>query len=63
MLLSEEVSSFIHNMKPTNHIILFYDTPESKRDILNTYIANGLENEREGYTSATRRLRIRFARA
>ena len=48
MLLSEEVSSFIHNMKPTNHIILFYDTPESKRDILNTYIANGLENEKGG---------------
>lgn len=46
MLLSEEVSSFIRNMKPTNHIILFYDTPESKRKILSTYIADGLENEK-----------------
>ena len=46
MLLGEEVSSFIHNMKPTNHIILFYDTIESKREILSTYIADGLKNEK-----------------
>ena len=33
-------------MEPTNHVILFYDSPESKRRILNTYIADGLENEK-----------------
>ena len=46
MLVSDEVAEFIHNMEPTNHIILFYDSPESKRRILNTYIAGGLENEK-----------------
>jgi hypothetical protein len=46
MLVSVEVAEFIHNMEPTNHVILFYDSPESKRRILNTYIADGLENEK-----------------
>jgi hypothetical protein len=46
MLISEEVSKFIHNMEPTNHVILFYDSKESKRRILNTYIVDGLENEK-----------------
>ncbi len=46
MLVSDEVTEFIQNMKPTNHVILFYDSPESKRQILNTYIAHGLENEK-----------------
>ena len=44
MLISEEITEFIRNMEPTNHVILFYDSPESKRRILNTYIADGLEN-------------------
>ena len=44
MLISEEITEFIRNMEPTNHVILFYDSPESKRVILNTYIADGLEN-------------------
>ncbi|MGD2142732.1 MAG: MEDS domain-containing protein [Candidatus Bathyarchaeota archaeon] len=48
MLLNDEVTSFIHDMEPTNHIILFYDTKKSKRNILNTYIADGLENEKGG---------------
>ena len=46
MLVSDEVIEFIHNMKPTNHVILFYDSTESKRRILNTYIADGLENNK-----------------
>jgi hypothetical protein len=46
MLVSEEVTEFIHNMEPTNHVILFYDSPESKRRILNTYIGDGLLNEK-----------------
>jgi len=46
MLGGDEVTEFIHNMEPTNHIILFYDSRESKRRILNTYIANGLENQK-----------------
>jgi len=46
MLVRDEVTEFIHNMEPTNHVILFYDSLESKRRILNTYIANGLENEK-----------------
>jgi hypothetical protein len=46
MLVSDEVTKFIRNMEPTNHVILFYDSPESKRRILNTYIADGLENDK-----------------
>ena len=46
MLFSDEVTEYIHNMEPTNHVILFYDSPESKRRILNTYIVNGLENDK-----------------
>jgi hypothetical protein len=46
MSVSDEATEFIHNMEPTNHVILFYDSRESKRQILNTYIANGLENEK-----------------
>jgi len=46
MLGSDEVTEFIHNMEPTNHVILFYDSRESKRRILNTYIADGLDNRK-----------------
>ena len=46
MFVSDEITEFIHNMKPTNFVILFYGSPESKRRILNVYMINGLENKK-----------------
>ena len=46
MLVSEEITKYIHNMEPTNHVILFYDSLESKRKILNAYILDGLKNRK-----------------
>jgi hypothetical protein len=46
MLVSEEITKYIHNMEPTNHVILFHDSLESKRKILNAYIFDGLKNRK-----------------
>jgi len=43
MLLSEELDVFIRRIEPTNHLILFYDTAESKHRILFNFLADGLE--------------------
>jgi len=42
MLLSEELTSFIQQIQPKNHILLFYDTKKSKREILYSYLSDGL---------------------
>lgn len=44
MLISKELETFIQEIKPCNHFILFYDTLESKRNILFRFIADGLKN-------------------
>lgn len=44
MLISKELETFIQDIEPHNHFILFYDTPESKRNILFRFIADGLNN-------------------
>ena len=41
MLINEELSTYIRAIKPTNHIILFYDTIESKMKILTRFLAEG----------------------
>lgn len=38
------MESFIHEFKPHNHLILFYDTLKNKYEILYQFVANGLKN-------------------
>ena len=46
MLLTEEVRRFIEKIEPTNHIVLFYDTPEAKNNILFNYVSDGLKKKK-----------------
>jgi len=46
MLVSEELNNFIQKIKISDHIIMFYDTPEVKHNILYNYIKNGLERKK-----------------
>ena len=43
MFSTEEIESFIHGIGTTDHVLLFYDTQESKRRILYRYLAEGLK--------------------
>jgi hypothetical protein len=43
MLPPEEIDSFIQGVDTTDHVLLFYDTQESKRRILFSYLAGGLK--------------------
>ena len=43
MLLTEELNGLIREIQPTDHLILFYDTAESKHRILFNFLADGLE--------------------
>ncbi len=43
MLPTEEIDSFIQGIDTTDHVLLFYDTQESKRRILFSYLAEGLK--------------------
>jgi len=45
----DEVLKFIREMEPHNHVILFYETEEDKRDALFTYLVSGIER---GYAGA-----------
>lgn len=38
-----EVRLFVRKVDPSNHLILFYDDPESKRSILFDFLSDGLE--------------------
>ncbi len=42
-MLSEEIDSLINGIDTTDHVLLFYDTQESKRRILFSYLAEGLK--------------------
>ncbi len=42
-MISTEVDNFIHDIDTTDHVLLFYDTQESKRRILYRYLAEGLK--------------------
>lgn len=42
--VSEKVSRFINELKPTTHAILVYDSVEAKHNILFNYLKAGLEN-------------------
>lgn len=39
---TEKLTSFIKQIQPTNHIIMFYDNVETKRRILFDYLSDGL---------------------
>jgi len=43
MLSTQEIDSFIQGVDTTDHVLLFYDTLESKRRILYRYLAEGLK--------------------
>jgi hypothetical protein len=43
MLSTEEIYRFIQGVDTTDHVLLFYDTQESKRRILFSYLAEGLK--------------------
>lgn len=38
-----QIKGFIEGIKTTDHVLLFYDTPESKHKILYKYLAEGLQ--------------------
>jgi hypothetical protein len=42
-MLSKEINRLIHGIDTTDHVLLFYDTQESKRRILFSYLAEGLK--------------------
>lgn len=42
MLLDSELKTFLDEVKPSNHLLLFYDSLESKRHILYNYLKDGL---------------------
>jgi hypothetical protein len=43
MLSTQEIDSFIQGVNTTDHVLLFYDTQESKRRILYRYLSEGLK--------------------
>ncbi len=43
MLSTQEIDSFIQGVDTTDHVLLFYDTRESKRRILYRFLADGLK--------------------
>jgi hypothetical protein len=46
MLVREEAIRFVESMKPTDHVIFFYDTIESKCRILFSFLDNGLASRK-----------------
>ena len=46
MLIDSELKTFLDEVKPSNHLLLFYDSQESKRHILYNYLKDGLEKGR-----------------
>jgi len=44
MLISENIHEFLKNIKPYQHVGLFYDSQEAKRSILFDYLSEGLND-------------------
>jgi len=40
---NQEIADFVREMKPTDHVIMFYSKPEDKREVLFTYLKAGLD--------------------
>jgi len=39
----KEIIDFVRQMKPTDHVVLFYSKPEDKREVLFTFLKAGLD--------------------
>lgn len=48
MMEKDEIIDFVRNMKPTDHVIMFYDSPEDKYRVLFAYLKAGLEAREAG---------------
>ncbi len=46
--LSERMIHYLKDLKPTNHAIFLYDSPEAKHNVLFNYLKIGLENGEAG---------------
>jgi sugar-specific transcriptional regulator TrmB len=46
--VSEKVTGFMEQLRPTNHVIFVYDNPEAKYDVLFNYLKVGLDNGEVG---------------
>ena len=46
MSVTEEIVRFVNNMKPTDHVLLFYDTPEKKHKVLFNFLSTGLASRK-----------------
>ncbi|MDH5687066.1 MAG: MEDS domain-containing protein [Candidatus Bathyarchaeota archaeon] len=44
--VSEEIVQFVGKMKPTDHVLLFYDAAEKKYDILFSFLSAGLASRK-----------------
>jgi hypothetical protein len=40
---SQDIIDFVKEMRPTDHVIMFYSNPEDKREVLFTYLKAGLD--------------------
>ena len=49
MSVDQEIINFVSNLKISDHIILFYDTLERKRNILFTFLSSGLANRKGAF--------------
>ncbi len=46
--VSEKVIRFMEQLRPTNHLMFLYDSPEAKHNVLFNYLKVGLEKEEAG---------------
>jgi len=46
MSVTEEIVDFVDNMKPTEHVLLFYDTPEKKHEVIFSFLSAGLASRK-----------------
>jgi len=46
--ISEKLERFLKDLKPTNHVIFLYESPDAKRSVLFNYLRVGLENGEAG---------------
>ena len=49
----QEITDFVRQMKPTDHVVLFYSKPEEKREVLFTFLKAGLDQGKAAAYVAT----------
>jgi hypothetical protein len=52
-LKEQEITDFVRQMKPTDHVVLFYSKPEEKREVLFTFLKAGLDQGKAAAYMAT----------